>query len=193
MLSFIGSTPTLYGLDVLALSDADPVDPERARIRTIGIATDAGAVSFSGDEATVLADTVEFLRTSEAGCIVTWRGATLVLPLLVARAEIIGLDLGLRCTTDRRGARVDVLGFEQPLLATWLQHQHLDLKRFYDERAIGEPEQEPETDEFCDRDPANAAGLLRSMARRRWDRARRSVDPTGHPSSPSFSDEVLTR
>ena len=54
MLSFTGSTPTLYGLDVLALTDSDPVDPLRARIRTIGIATDGGAVSFSGDETGVL-------------------------------------------------------------------------------------------------------------------------------------------
>lgn len=195
MLSFPGSTPTLYGLDVLALTDATPVDPMRARIRTIGIATDGGAVSFSGDEATVLHDAVEFLRTSEAGCVVTWKGSSLVLPLLIARAETVGVDLGLRFTADRRNDRVDVLGFDRPVLATWLQHEHLDLGRFYDERSrgIGESEAGVEPDEFIDRDPANTAGLLRSMARRRWDRARRLVDPTGHPSSPEFGAEIPAR
>ncbi len=195
MLSFTGSTPTLYGLDVLALTDGSPVDPQRARIRTVGISTDAGAVSFSGDERQVLTDTVEFLTSAEAGCVVTWMGASLVLPLLITRAEIVGVDLGVRFTADRRNDRVDVVGFDRPVLATWLQHQHLDLGRFYDERSrgIGETDAGVEADEFIDRDPANSAGLLRSMARRRWDRARRLVDPTGHPSSPEFVTEIPAR
>jgi hypothetical protein len=189
--------PPLYGLDLVTDTVADaptpnlspaftPIDPATDRILAVGLSLEGCEFHFDGDEVSLLREVDEFLTELPPGVLVTWYGAVVDLPVLVARAERLGLALGLRLRRDRRDERTSpVTGAEGAWCGVWHQHRHLDLARVYTpgssrslrlRRARVLEDLIPPSDELTGHDPRHDAHLTRCLAERRWARARRLVD-----------------
>jgi hypothetical protein len=187
--------PPLYGLDLVTSTTGgapDPlapqpgsIDPADDRILAAGLSLDGCERRFDGDERTLLAELDEFLTELPPGVLVSWYGSLVDLPVLAARAEALGVAVGLRLRPDRRDDRTaPAAGVGGTWCGAWHQHRHLDLARVYVDggsrprrRRARVPEGLiPPSDELTGHDPRHDAHLTRSLAERRWSRARRLVD-----------------
>lgn len=185
--------PPIYGLDIVVDVRAMPdkpndddvyvLDPSISSVVAAGISTIDGDEYYDGDERRILSILDQRFAVLDPGIITTWNGSILDLPFLRARAKLLRLGLGLRVRPDRRREprafrreqaqpTVQVgnktLGPSRPVCGAWHQQRHLDLRWVYGETTS--------TDELIDRDPQRGAHLARSLAERRWLRARRHLD-----------------
>lgn len=185
--------PPIYGLDIVVDTaalpdepDADNVyllDPAASCVVAAGISTIDGDEYYDGDERRILSILDQRFAVLDPGIITTWNGSILDLPFLRARGRALRLGLGLRLATDRRrhhwrprnqrpepSVRVGDPGGRAPgpVSAAWHRQRHLDLRWVY-----GDP---TETDDLFGMDPRRGAHLARSLAERRWARARRHLD-----------------
>lgn len=198
--------PPIYGLDIAfesrALEDATVgnggrppaddrpsvvVDPYASVIVGAGLSTVDGDEFYDGSERRILSILDQRFAVLEPGIITTWNGSILDLPLLRARARALELGLGLRISPDRRRTlrvvgRPNDRGYRRPAFqvgrtpaggvrpvsGAWHQQRHLDLRWVYDDEASA--------DELGSPDPCRGAHLARSLAERRWNRARRHLD-----------------
>ncbi len=195
--------PPIYGLDIvvdvsslLDKPNGDPnddvyvVDPSNSTVVAAGISTIDGDEYYDGDERRILSILDQRFAVLDPGIISTWNGSILDLPFLRARAKVLQLGLGLRVRPDRRrGPRptrkhrpqptVHVgdpdLGASSPVCGAWHRQRHLDLRWVYGEGAS--------TDELLGPDPRRGAHLARSLAERRWMRARRHLDRIPPPAN----------
>lgn len=194
--------PPIYGLDIVV--DAEPLpatpgtaddrsdvvvlDPSTSRVVAAGISTVDGDEYYDGSERRILSVLDQRFAVLEPGIISTWNGSILDLPFLRARARALRISLGLRVRPDRRrgprpaASRSQVSGPVQPTVrvgdarsgaarpvcGAWHHQRHLDLRWVYGESAS--------TDELQHLDPRRGAHLARSLAERRWVRARRHLD-----------------
>ncbi len=183
--------PRIYGLDVCT---DEPIvngqlDPLRNRVTAIGLSTPTTDETYEGPEAEILTLISRRFPMLDAGTVVTWNGAVLALPFLVARAEYLAVDLGLDLFEDRRQVVTDapLAGLAHPCLAAWGEHDHLDLRRVYLDQAPRQrrlglrrdnaaPGEDPLVDDLTARDPEQNARLIRQLASRRWDQGKRMID-----------------
>ncbi|MGI9596250.1 MAG: hypothetical protein ACR2QK_08825 [Acidimicrobiales bacterium] len=165
------------------IDDVYVLDPANSTVIAAGISTIDGDEYYDGSERRILSILDQRFAVLDPGIISTWNGSILDLPFLRARAEELRMGLGLRVRPDRRrGPRparthrpqpsVQVgeadRGPAKPVCGAWHRQRHLDLRWVYGEAAS--------TDELLDRDPRRGAHLARSLAERRWMRARRHLD-----------------
>lgn len=199
--------PPIYGLDIVVDTDRLPdrpnaddvfvVDPSASTVVAAGISTIDGDEFYDGDERRILSILDQRFAVLDPGIISTWNGSILDLPFLRARAKALGLNVGLRVRPDRRrgprprpghqplpsvqvgGARS---GAGRPVCGAWHRQRHLDLRWVYGEAAS--------TDELLGLDPRRGAHLARSLAERRWLRARRHLDRI--PPGPALTSYTWT-
>lgn len=164
--------PPIYGLDIAfetrPVPDEGPHDGmmsleshERV-IVAAGLSTIDGDEYYDGSERRILSVLDQRFAVLDPGIITTWNGSVVGLPLLRARARSLHLGLGLRLRPDRRSNR--------RLAGAWHRQRHLDLRWVYDDP---EPGPDPAANSA---DPCRGAHLARSLAERRWNRARRHLD-----------------
>lgn len=195
--------PPIYGLDIAFESRLvddrrrngphDGVvilDPSTSVIVGAGLSTVDGDEFYDGSERRILSILDQRFAVLDPGIISTWNGSILDLPLLRARAKVLQLGLGLRLRPDRRrNLRVvgrtgvesrpafqvgrTAAGGVRPVSGAWHQQRHLDLRWVYDHVASA--------DELTSPDPCRGAHLARSLAERRWGRARRHLDRVPPP------------
>lgn len=198
--------PPIYGLDIVV--DAEPqldksiqrdgsddadvyvLDPYRSTVVAAGISTIDGDEYYDGDERRILSVLDQRFAVLDPGIISTWNGSVLDLPFLRARARVLRMGLGLRVRPDRRrgprpasnrrpqpAVRVGSArsGAAKPVCGAWHRQRHLDLRWVYGEGAS--------TDELLGPDPTRGAHLARSLAERRWTRARRHLDRIPPPAN----------
>lgn len=120
----------LYGLDIETDTTTDGLDPSRSAVVAVAIAGPgadevldlpdqfADAPVSPADEAGLLRRLDDRLSGLAPGVLVTWNGRGFDLPFLRARADLLGLSIGLR-TDDRTGE------------SSWFDHRHLDGLRPY--------------------------------------------------------------
>lgn len=161
------------------------LDPSDSVIVGAGLSTVDGDEFYDGSERRILSILDQRFAVLDPGIITTWNGSILDLPLLRARAKALQLGLGLRIRPDRRrnlrvGGRGTVEhrpafqvgrtanGDARPVSGAWHRQRHLDLRWVYDHVASA--------DELTSPDPCRGAHLARSLAERRWSRARRHLD-----------------
>lgn len=186
------------------------LDPARCVISAAAISTVDSDECYDGDERRILSMLDQRFAVLPAGVISTWNGSILDLPFLRARALVHGIDLGLRLISDDRRHRHPamgngvrhvqigdgVFGAARPVCGAWHDQRHVDLSRIY--RGNESVATAGRTDELLGLDPRRGAHLARSLAERRWSRARRHIDrmpaqPELHSytwtcMSPEFSD-----
>ena len=125
------STLPVYGLDIETDTSVNGLDPRLSRVTAIGVAGDGWRRSFMGAEADVLTDADRFLADLEPGVLVTWNGAAFDLPFLADRAEVAGVDLGLRVRPDPdlavQGSPLP--GHTAAYRGGWWGHTHADAYR----------------------------------------------------------------
>ncbi|MEM7271887.1 MAG: hypothetical protein AAF547_02300 [Actinomycetota bacterium] len=185
--------PPIYGLDIVVDTSALPdepdadnvylLDPTASSVVAAGISTIDGDEYYDGDERRILAVLDQRFAVLDPGIITTWNGSLLDLPFLRARARALRLGLGLRLRNDRRRhhrrprdrrpAPSVRVGDQRdrtapPVSGAWHRQRHLDLRWVY-----GDP---TAADELLGMDPRRGAHLARSLAERRWARARRHLD-----------------
>lgn len=184
--------PPIYGLDIVVDTsrlpekpDSDDVyvlDPAQSTVVSAGISTIDGDEYYDGDERRILSILDQRFAVLDPGIISTWNGSILDLPFLRARARALRLGLGLRVRPDRRrhlrrigeqrnepSLRVgDADGSTQPVSGAWHRQRHLDLRWVYGDASSA--------DDLASLDPRRGAHLARSLAERRWMRARRHLD-----------------
>ena len=177
----------------------DVLDPVESVIVGAGLSTVDGDEFYDGSERRILSILDQRFAVLEPGIISTWNGSILDLPLLRARAKALELGLGLRIRPDRRrNLRLAnrsggdprpafqvgpaAAGEARPVSGAWHRQRHLDLRWVYDHVATA--------DELTSRDPCRGAHLARSLAERRWNRARRHLDRL--PPPPALSSYAWT-
>ncbi|MEM7322399.1 MAG: hypothetical protein AAF531_04870 [Actinomycetota bacterium] len=158
------------------------LDPSQSTVVAAGISTIDGDEYYDGDERRILSILDQRFAVLDPGIISTWNGSIFDLPFLRARARALRLGLGLRVRPDRRrhlrrvadqrqapSLRVgDQNGSSRPVCGAWHRQRHLDLRWVYGDAS--------DTDSLTDMDPRRGAHLARSLAERRWVRARRHLD-----------------
>jgi DNA polymerase elongation subunit (family B) len=193
----------LYGLDIETDTSADGLDPGVARVVAVAVSSAAaGDVVLTGSEAGVLTALDAHLADLPPGVLVTWNGGAFDLPFLAARAEVIGVALGLELAWDPsayRVGRTPLPGALGTYAASWYGHGHVDAYRAWRAR-LAEPD-EPcglkavaracglEAVEVDDvtllhqvsvgelrRYVASDASLARQLAELRWSDVRRCID-----------------
>lgn len=120
----------VYGLDIETDTSVDGLDPTRGGVVAVALSGPTGELVLDGDEATMLARLDQWLADAPSGVVATWNGARFDLPYLAARADILGVPLGLRLRIDVRAAACRP-GDGATYLATWYHHRHLDGYRLY--------------------------------------------------------------
>lgn len=118
----------LYGLDIETDTSTDGLDPHRAAVVAVAVATADHTEVLVGDERELLARLEDHLGALAPGVLVTWNGSGFDLPFLALRARLAGVPLGLRISADpwlpsRRDAEWPL---RQPVRASWGRHLHLD-------------------------------------------------------------------
>lgn len=122
----LDGTAPLYGLDIETDTTVDGLDPARAAVVAVALATPDGDEVFLGDEATLLRRVDGRLGELAPGVLVTWNGGAFDLPFLAARSALTGtpLQLELWC----RGPEAAPLWPPPPhgFGGRWGAHRHLD-------------------------------------------------------------------
>jgi hypothetical protein len=167
------------------------LDPYESVIVAAGISTIDGDEYYDGSERRILSVLDQRFAVLDPGIITTWNGSILDLPLLRARARALELGLGLRIRPDRRRTLRVVgrsplpgrpafqvgrtpAGGVRPVSGAWHHQRHLDLRWVYGD--------DTSADELTSPDPCRGAHLARSLAERRWNRARRHLDRIPPPA-----------
>ncbi|MEM9033448.1 MAG: 3'-5' exonuclease [Actinomycetota bacterium] len=196
------SGPVLHGLDIETDTSCDGLDPRVSEIVAIAVSSDHGDAVFSNaSERELLEATDEHLAHCATGVLVTWNGAAFDLPFLASRAEVHGLELGLRLAVDPRLAvRTALPGHDGAYRAAWHSHRHLDAYRVWRNdlhrlvdmscslkavaRLTGLRPVEVDRErvhelsaEVLDDYVASDARLARLLAERRWSTAEPFIDP----------------
>lgn len=191
--------PPIYGLDIVVDAKSLPdkpnidgiyvLDPSASTVVGAGISTIDGDERYEGDERRILSILDQRFAVLDPGIISTWNGSILDLPILRARARMLQIGLGLRIRPERRRSPRSIgrhrtqqtvqvgdatLGTGRPVFGAWHRQRHLDLRWVYSEDAS--------TDELLGPDPTRGAHLARSLAERRWTRARRHLDRMPPPA-----------
>lgn len=192
----------LYGLDIETDTTVDGLDPAVARVVAVGVSTPFGERVFEGEEDRILVELDSWLGELSAGVIVTWNGSSFDLPYLQERSRTLGLRLGLLiCGDPSIPLRGRVAGGHQHAFrGVWHQHQHLDAYRLYKgdvgpllkvscalksiARLVGLPTTDVDQRRIHELPAGEVAKYVTSDARlarqlvlRRWETARRFVDP----------------
>lgn len=183
-------TPSLFD-EAASPTEALVIDPFDSVIVGAGISTVDGDEFYDGAEHGILSALDRRFAMLEPGIFATWNGSILDLPLLGARARALQLNLGLRIRPDGRRALHAVgngwpttpaapppyqvgrsaTGGTRPVSGAWHGQRHLDLRWV---GACSGPS-----------DPCRGAHQARSLAERRWGRARRHLDRFPQPASGS--------
>jgi uncharacterized protein YprB with RNaseH-like and TPR domain len=122
----------VYGLDIETDTTTDGLDPAVARVVTVALASEGYEETFTGPEATLLADLDDRLARLEPGVIATWNGGAFDLPFIADRAAMHDLALGLSLRYDASIAvRSPLPGHAGAYRASWFRHSHLDAYRVY--------------------------------------------------------------
>lgn len=190
--------PPIYGIDVITDAVGSTIDSVRDRIVAIGLSMPTSTELFDGPESDLLKLLDQRLAELPPGIVVTFNGSLLDLPLIARRAKQLRINIDLRVRTDRRAAPESPLkDLDHAVCAAWGPHEHLDLRRVYDQgrrkRGRFDPEMlMPVADELTDRDPCRDAMLTRRLSERRWNQARKYIDrmpiPAGTPRRHLFED-----
>lgn len=184
--------PPIYGIDVITDAVGTSIDAAHNRIVAVGLSMTTATELFDGPEADLLALLDERLDSLSPGVVATYNGSLLHLPLIARRARRRGVKINLRLRADRREAPESPLSdLDHAVCGAWGPHQHLDLRRVYDEgrrpkRGRFDPEMlVPAANELTERDPCRDATLARRLSERRWNQAKKFVDrmpvPAGAP------------
>ncbi len=175
--------PPIYGIDVITDAVGSSINPSSDRIVAVGLSLSTGTELFDGPERDLLSLLDQRIEALPTGVVATYNGSLLDLPMIDRRARQRGLDIGLRLRADRRAAPDSPLtDLDHAVCGSWGPHEHLDLRRVYDEgrqkkRGRFDPEMlMPVADELTDRDPCRDATLARRLSERRWNRAKKYVD-----------------
>lgn len=122
----------MYGLDIETDTAAGGLDPRRARILAVAIATAARELVFTGDEVDILLETDAAIRALEPGVIATWNGSAFDLPFIADRAATCDAQLGMSISQDPSLAtRTPLPGHSGSYRGRWFGHRHLDAYRLY--------------------------------------------------------------
>lgn len=125
--------PVLYGLDIETDTSTGGLDPRLSAVIAVAVSTADGTRVFDGEEAALLTELDEHIRSLPAGVLVTWNGSKFDLPFLNDRAGAVAVELGLRVAFDPqiplgRGALVGHAGGYR---GRWYHHGHLDAFRAF--------------------------------------------------------------
>lgn len=198
---YTGRLP-LYGLDIETDTSADGLDPGVSQVVAVAVSsTEAGDVVLTGDEAGVLGALDGHLADLPPGILVTWNGGAFDLPFLAARADAVGVALGLELAWDPAGyraGRVPLPGRLGTYAGSWHGHGHVDAYRAWRTlldpslpcglKAVARAEglDPVEVDDITllhdltvaelRRYVASDASLARRLAERRWRDVRRFID-----------------
>lgn len=125
----MGTQPFItYGLDIEIDTTDGAVDPDLAAIRAIGLSGRGFDHLYTGDEARMLRDLDDRLRSLAPGILATWNGSMFDLPYIARRADLLGVELDLVLVADpsaTRGRR-PLPGHRCGQRAAWGHHRHLD-------------------------------------------------------------------
>jgi uncharacterized protein YprB with RNaseH-like and TPR domain len=123
----------VYGLDIETDTTENGLDPRVAAVVTVALSAQGLDEVFTGRESTILFDVDQRLKELPAGVIATWNGAAFDLPFLADRANVHGMELGLRLQLDPGLAmrRAPLPGHRGAYRGAWYQHGHLDAYRLY--------------------------------------------------------------
>lgn len=125
----------LVALDIETdTSGGGGLDPVRAGIVALALAfSDASSQVFADTDEAVLLTRASHVLRRRAGLLVTWNGGGFDLPFIVARARILGLDLGLATVFDP-----DIVvkyppspGLGGPVRGRWASMSHVDIAPLY--------------------------------------------------------------
>jgi DNA polymerase elongation subunit (family B) len=127
-----GDVP-VYGLDIETDTTTDGLDPRRAAIVAVAIASRDGEVILTGGEPTILQRLDRHLADVAPGVIATWNGAAFDLPFIADRARRagVGIDLTLVPDPSMGHRRPPLPGHRGAYRARWASHTHLDGYRLY--------------------------------------------------------------
>lgn len=123
-----------YGFDIETDTTMNGLDPNVAAVVAIAVVTAHERYVIMGDERDLLCSTDTLLGELAPGVIVTWNGAGFDMPFLARRAQLLGLDLGLRITPSIDQLvepRVDERSDRPRFRAAWGAHAHLDAFSVY--------------------------------------------------------------
>jgi len=199
--------PTVYGLDIETDTTENGLDPSIASVVTVAVSGDGWEEIFSGRESTLLCDLDQCLRSLSSGVIATWNGAAFDLPFIADRADVHGLDLGLRLELDPSMAmrHAPLPGHRGSYRGAWYTHHHVDAYRLYRgdvgptlrvscslksiARLVGLAPLEVDRSAIHDLSrealhayAASDARLARVLTERRWPSAHRFVDRMSPPA-----------
>ncbi|MCB1031784.1 MAG: hypothetical protein KDA95_10635 [Acidimicrobiales bacterium] len=196
----MGQIASIYGLDIETDTSCDGLDPSIASIKAIALSGQNFDLLFDGDEHNLLVSLDDHLSGLAPGVIATWNGGTFDLPFIADRAELLGINLGLRLRSDRSRSlrRSPLPGHGGAYQAGWHDHGHLDTYCLYGHPAIHPRRSLRSLGRFvglgdnaaplaCDLGnealhacaPSDAR-LARVLAERRWQSASRMLDRVPH-------------
>jgi uncharacterized protein YprB with RNaseH-like and TPR domain len=134
MVGAVARGGTVYGLDIETDTAAGGLDPTRAAVVAVAVATADGTVVLDGPELRVLTRLEALLSSLEPGYLATWNGAAFDLPFLASRAALAGCVLGLQLEPDHTllaADHVPLPGHPCAYRARWHGHDHIDAYRLY--------------------------------------------------------------
>lgn len=125
--------PVVYGLDIETDTTVDGLDPAVAPVVTVALSNASFDEVFTGREDELLLQLDDRLAAMEPGVLATWNGAAFDLPFLAERAELHGIDLGLRLRYDptMQMSHEPLPGHPGAYRARWHRHRHVDAYRLY--------------------------------------------------------------
>ncbi len=125
--------PIIYGLDIETDTSIDGLDPTIARVLTVALSSPGFDEIFCGPEPDLLGELDARLAVLPSGVLATWNGAAFDLPFLADRAELNGIQLGLRLRLDSGiTSRSEPLpGHAGAYRGAWYGHSHIDAYRLY--------------------------------------------------------------
>ncbi len=129
----MGRRPIVYGLDIETDTTVDGLDPAVARVVTVALSSPGFDEVFCGSEGRILNDLDDRIADLPAGVLATWNGAAFDLPFLADRADMIGVQLGLRLRLDPSITmhHPPLRGHAGAYRGAWYGHSHLDAYRLY--------------------------------------------------------------
>jgi hypothetical protein len=121
----------LYGIDIETDTSVDGLDPSCSPIVAVAVEGRGVEVVLTGDEARLLSELDELIRSLHPGVLVTWNGARFDLPFIADRCGHHQVPVGLRLHASRERCSHPLPGHQSAYLAGWYQHGHLDGYRLF--------------------------------------------------------------
>jgi len=132
--------PALCALDIETETRfGGGLDPTDSAVVAVALAfDDAPPLVFDDPDESVLLRAVDAALRERTGLLLTWNGAGFDLPFVAARAEALGIELGLR--TSRDGSLpvkyASSPGLGGPVRASWWGCAHVDVAHLYREMTL---------------------------------------------------------